>query len=187
MLLLNITTPITEKRLSVNEINFKLLLLFVFVGLLSCEPDDRLTGVAAGASGWYLVTAYIVSGDTLFSSLPSSTGFKPGVNKIGVDNLTIAIEAVGSDQLSIKTFYWRNGLRSTFSKEVAVKLTNYDYQFSPLKTFSPSLYEGRVGRFTKFFYERTVGGGLLIPLTGSSTNPNLPSSQEVVIVAQPAG
>lgn len=163
----------------------KLLLLFAFVGLLSCQPDERLTGVSAGASGLYLVTAYIVAGDTLFSSLPGPTGFKPGINKIGVNNFTISIEAVESDQSIIKTAYWRNGRQSTSSKEVFVRLTNYDYQFS-LKTATSSGYEGRLGRFTKFFYERIVGGGVLIPPADSLVNANPPSSQDVVIIAQSA-
>jgi hypothetical protein len=128
-----------------------------------------------------------MSGDTLFSSSPTSTGFKSEINRIGVDNFTIAVDVTESDQLIIKTSYWRNGLRSTFSKEVAVRLTNYDYQFSPIKTVAPSSYEGRVGRFSKFFYERTVGGGIVIPLAGSSTTSNQSASQDVVIIAHPAG
>ncbi|MBD2755606.1 hypothetical protein IC230_22070 [Spirosoma sp. BT704] len=160
-------------------------MFFAFVGLLSCQPDERLTGVSAGASGWYLVTAYVVSGDTLFSLVSGSTDFKPGINKIGVDNFTTAIEAIESDQSVIKTSYRRNGRQSTFSKEVFVKLTNYDYQFS-LKTSPPTIYEGRVGQFTGFFSERTVGGGVLIPLADSSTSPNQSSSQDVVIIAQSA-
>ncbi|WP_179830257.1 hypothetical protein [Spirosoma fluviale] len=85
----------------------------------------------------------------------------------------------------MRTDYWRNGLRSTITKEVAVKLTNSDYQFSHLKTNASSAYKGRVGRFTGFFYER-VEGGVLIPLAGSSGNPTPSSPQEVVIVAQSA-
>lgn len=163
----------------------KLFLLLALVGLLSCQPDDQFTGVAAGASGRYIVTAYIVSGDTLFSLLPGSTGYKPGVNKIGVDNFTIEMNVKDSDQLTVRTDYWRNGLRSTFSKEVIVRLTNYDYQFSLLKTNPSSVYEGRVGRFSGFFYEQAEGG-VAIPIAGSPTNPNPLSPQDVVIVAQRA-
>jgi len=141
--------------------------------------------VAAGASGRYIVTAYIVSGDTLFSLLPGSTGYKPGINMIDVTNFTITMDVIGSDQLTVRTDYWRSGLRSTVSKDVVVRLTNYDYQLSLLQPNASSGYEGSVGRFTGFFYERTVGG-LLIPLSGSPTSSNPSSSQDVVIVAQPA-
>ncbi|GAB4012363.1 hypothetical protein GCM10028808_28260 [Spirosoma migulaei] len=163
----------------------QLLLLFAFIGLLGCEPDDKFTGVAAGARGRYVVTAYIVSGDTLFSLLPGSTGYKPGINKIGITNFTIAIDVIEPDQLSIKTVYWRKGLQSTFSKKVVVRLTNYNYQFSLIETNPPSAYEGSVGRFSGFFYERTLGGGLLIPLADSLTNSSQSPSQDVVIIAQP--
>lgn len=169
-------------RIYFNSIS-KLFLLSALIGLLSCQLDDRLTGVANGASGRYIVTTYIVSGDTLFSLLPNSTGYKPGINKIGVDNFTIAMDVIGSDQLSVITDYWRNGVRSTLSKKVVVRLTNYDYQFSLLKTNVPSVCEGRVGRFTGFFYERAIGG-VLIPLAGSSANPNPSFLPDVVIVAQ---
>lgn len=160
------------------------MLLVVLAGLSGCQPDDKLTGVAAGAAGRYVITAYIVSGDTLFSLLPGSAGYKPGINKIGVDNFTVAIEATGSDQLTIKTDYWRKGLRSTVSKEVFVRLTNSDYQFSLLKNAASSDYEGSVGRFTGFFYER-IASGLSIPLADSPINPNPSSSQDIVIIAQP--
>ena len=168
-----------------NSIN-KLLPLFALFGLLSCEPDDKFTSVAAGAKGLYLVTTYIVSGDTLFALVPGSTGYTSKINRIGVDNFTIAIDVIGSDQLTVRTDYWRNGVRSTFSKEVAVRLTNYDYQFSLVKTNAASAYEGSVGRFSGFFYERTVGGGVLIPLADSITKPNPSSPPDVIIIAQPA-
>ncbi|GAB4027997.1 hypothetical protein [Spirosoma koreense] len=173
-----------RNRIRINPFG-SLFLLLGSVGLLSCQANDQLTGVAAGASGRYIVTAYVVSEDTLFSLVRGSTGYKPGINKIGVDNFTVAMDVIGSDQLSVRTDYWRNGLQSTFSKEVFVSLTNYDYQFSLLKANGSSGYEGRVGRFTGFFYERTVGG-LVIPLAGSSTIPKPSSPPDVVIVAQPA-
>lgn len=156
-----------------------LFLLFALIGFLSCQSDDKLTGVAAGASGRYIVTAYIVSGDTLFSVRPGSTG----INKIGVANFTITIDVTGSDQLTVRTDYWRNGVRFTSRKEVLVRLTDYEYRFSLLKTNASLTYEGSVGRFSGLFYERTAGGPL-IPLAGFPTNPN-PSSQDVVILARP--
>ncbi|GAB3020349.1 hypothetical protein [Spirosoma pulveris] len=176
-------------RLKLTAIHTNLIstlwLLFTLVGLFGCQSSDRLTGVAAGAAGRYIVTAYIVSNDTLYSVRKGSAGYMPGINKIGVDNFTIALDVTGADQLTMRTDYWRNGLRSTESKAVVVKLTNSDYQFSLLKTNASSDYEGRVGRFTGFFYERSEGG-LLIPLTTSSGNHNPSTSQEVVIVAQSA-
>lgn len=141
--------------------------------------------MAAGAAGRYIVTAYIVSDDTLYSVRKGSAGYTPGINKIGVTNFTVALDVTDADQLTIQTDYWRNGLRSTVSKEVSVKLTNSDYQFYLLKTNASSAYEGRVGRFSGFFYERSEGG-LLIPLVGSPGTPNPSSSKEVVIVAQSA-
>lgn len=177
-----------HKRLKRNRIHFntisRLFLLVALISLLSCQSDDKFTGVAAGASGRYVVTAYIVSGDTLFSIRPGSTGYTPGINKIGVANFTIAIDVTGSDQLTIRTDYWRNGVRSSSSKEVLVRLTGYEYQFSLLETNASLTYEGSVGRFSGLFSERTAGG-LLIPLAGFPNNPN-PSSQDVVILAQPA-
>lgn len=164
----------------------RLLLLLVFTGLLNCQPDDKLTGVAAGAAGRYVVTAYIVSGDTLFSVLPGATGYKPGINRVGVNNFTIEIDVVEPDQLTVRTSFWRNGVRSASSKEVSVRLTNYDYQFSLVKPNTSSVYEGSVGRFTGFFYERTTGSGLAIPLADSLVTPNQPTSQDVIVIAQPA-
>ncbi|GAB2558806.1 hypothetical protein [Spirosoma aerophilum] len=162
-----------------------LFLLFSLTVLLGCQSSDRLTGVAAGAAGRYIVTAYIVSCDTLFSLRPGSAGYTPGINKIGVNNFTIAMEVLGADQLTMRTDYWRNGLRSTITKEVAVKLTNSDYQFFPLKINASPTYEGRVGRFSGFFYERAEDG-LLIPFDGSTGTFSPSCSQEVVIVAQSA-
>lgn len=164
-------------------VNF-LLLMFIIAGLFSCEPDDRLTGVAAGAKGQYVVTAYIVAGDTLFSVQPGYLGSKPEINKIGVDNFTIAIDTRAADQSVLITSFRRNGARSSFSKDVSVKLTNYSYQFSLVENTNNSAYDGHVGRFNRFFYERTAGESLLIPLANSSAAINASSSQEVVIIAQ---
>lgn len=173
----------TINHIAANSIS-RLLFFVALAGFLSCQSDDKLTGVAAGAVGRYVVTAYIASGDTLFSVLPGPAGYRPGINKIGVTNFTITLEATGSDQLTIKTDYWRKGSRFTLSKEVFVRLTNADYQFSLLKNRASSDYEGSVGRFTGFFYERTTGG-IAIPLADSPINPNPSPLQDVVIIAQP--
>ncbi|MBD2702935.1 hypothetical protein IC229_19975 [Spirosoma sp. BT702] len=161
------------------------MLLCNLVGFLSCQPDNKFTGVSAGAVGRYIVTAYMESGDTLFSLLPGSTGYKPGINKIGVSNFTVELTATGLDQLAMKTTYWRNNIQSTFSKEVSVQLTNNDYKFSLPETNTTTFYEGRVGRFSGLFYERVVDGGFYIPPLGSSIPPT-PPSQDIVIIAQPA-
>lgn len=166
----------------------KLLLFFTFISLLSCQPDEGPTGVAAGGSGRYVVWAYIVSGDTLFR-LPNDGypgySLKDGINKIGVDNFSVVVDNTG-DQVIISTSYWRNGLRSTFSKEAIVSQTDYQFQFAPINTYTPSVYEGRVGRFTRDFYERTIGrGALVIPVSNSPTDSSQSSSQEVVILARP--
>ena len=165
----------------------KLILLFAFISLCGCQPDNQPVAVATGALGRYLVTAYIVSGDTLFSSRPTSTGFMPGINKIGVDNFNIVINQIGSsDQVSVSTSYWKNGLRSTFTKEAVVSLADYQYQLSPIKEYTPSSYEATVERDKKVFYERTVGrGALLIPVANAPINATQPPSQEIIVVAQP--
>ncbi|WP_332368739.1 hypothetical protein [Spirosoma telluris] len=130
------------------------------------------------------MTEYIDSGDTLFSLLPGSTGYKPGINKIGISNFTVELTVTESDQLAMKTTYWQNGIQSTFSKKVRVRLTNFDYQFSLLETNPVTFYEGGVGRFSGVFYEYIVGKGFRIPPLGSSLQPT-PSSQDIIIVAQP--
>lgn len=165
-----------------NSISSSLLLMCIIAGLFSCEPDEQFNGVAAGTKGQYVVTAYIVAGDTLFST--QSLSYKPDINKIGVDNFMIAIDTRAADQAVLITSFRRNGIRSSFSKDVIVKMTNSDYQFSLVGKNSSSTYEGYVGRFTRFFYERIAGGSLLIPLAGSSAAINPSSSQEVVIIAQ---
>jgi hypothetical protein len=167
----------------------KLLLCFPLIGLLSCSKPDQIVTSGGQISGRYNVWAYIVSGDTLFRLHNDGYGgpasLKPAINKIGIDNFNILVENIGG-QVIVSTSYWRNGLRSTFSKEATVNHTDYQYQLSPIKTFSPSAYEGRVGRFTRDFYERTIGqGALVIPVMDSSTTPSPSSSQEVIILARP--
>jgi hypothetical protein len=167
----------------------KLLLFFSLIGLLSCSQPDQIITPGGPVSGRYLVWAYIVSGDTLFrlhnDGYPGPVSLKPAINKIGIDNFNIVVDDKG-DQVIISTSYWRNGLRSTFSKEATVDQTDYQYQLSPIKTYSPSVYEGRVGRFTRDFYERTIGqGALVIPVTDLSITPSPSSSQEVIILARP--
>lgn len=164
-----------------NGIISNVLLMGTIAGLFSCEPD-QFSGVAAGTKGQYIVTAYIVAGDTLFSA--QSLSSKPEINRIGVDNFAIAIEARAADQAVLITSFRRNGIRSSFSKDVNVKLTNSDYQFSLVENTNNSVYDGHVGRFNRFFYERTAGGSLLIPLANSSAGINPSSSLEVVIIAQ---
>lgn len=156
----------------------------MLVGMLSCRPDDQFTGVSAGAAGRYIVTAYIDSGDTLFSLQPGSAGYKPGINKLGVSSFTVELAIAGANQLTMKTVYWRKGVQSTFGKEVNVQLTNTDYQFTLPETNSGTFYEGRVGRFTGLFYEHIVGGGFRILPSGDSLSPSS-SSPDVVIIAQP--
>ncbi|WP_293684487.1 MULTISPECIES: hypothetical protein [unclassified Spirosoma] len=162
----------------------KLIVLFALVGLMACQPDDKLTGVAAGAAGRYIVTAYIDGGDTLFSLVPGSTGYKPGINKLDISNFTVELTITDSDQLALTTAYWRNGIQSTVSKAVRVQLGNSDYRFSLSDTSTIPFYEGRVSRFSGLFYERMVGGGFRIPLAGSSP-PSPSPSQDIIIIAQP--
>ena len=166
----------------------KLLLVFTFVSLLSCQSDNQPIGPATGATGRYVVTTYIVSGDTLFTLLPSYVGLttKLPINKIGVDNFNIVVEQVPStERVIVYTSYWRNGLRSTFSKEATVSQTDYQYVLSPIKEFTPSLYEGMVERNRKTFTEHTVGrGALVIPLIDNPSSPGQASPQDVVIVAK---
>lgn len=46
----------------------KLLLLLVLIGLVSCQPKDQPSDVAARASGAYAVRSFVVDGDTLYST-----------------------------------------------------------------------------------------------------------------------
>ncbi|NEU70067.1 hypothetical protein GK091_24535 [Spirosoma agri] len=139
-------------------------------------------GVAAGAAGRYIVTAYIDAGDTLFSLQPGSTGYKLGINKIDIRNFTVELTARDSDQLAMKITYWQNGIQSIFNKQVSVQLTNSVYQFSLSKNTTVTAYDGSVGRFSGFFYERTIGGEFRIPGSGASATS---TSNDIIIVAQP--
>jgi hypothetical protein len=138
-------------------------------------------------SGRYLVTQYVVSGDTLFSMVSNGNGgLKVGTNKIGVDNFNIVVETGSLNEVRVSTSYWRNGLRSTFTKEVTVSQTNYQYHLSPIKEYTPSVYEANIERNRKIIYERTVGkGALVIPIMDSPTTPTQSTTQEVIIVARP--
>ena len=139
--------------------------------------------------GSYMVTSYVVNGDTLYAELQTTNGRK-AINKLGVSGFLILIERDSPNQVGITTWYFRNGLKYTFSKEVIVERTDYKYLLTPVKEkgYAPSVYESWVGRPDGDFYERTVGtGSLFIPLIDSPTAPAPSSPPTVVITAKSNG
>ena len=124
-----------------------------------------------------------------YAEIQTTSGRK-AINKLGVSGFLFLIEPITTDRVAITTWYFRNGIKNTFTKEVTVEETNYNYLFTPVKekAYAPSIYESRVGRPDGAFYERTVGtGSLVIPLIDSPTAPVPSSPPTIVITAKSNG
>lgn len=152
----------------------KLLLFLSFIGLVSCQSNDQPSDVAARASGKFIVQAYVVNGDTLYTS--------KGINKIGVSDFYIQVDRKVPDSVRVGIFYTKNGFNPTIAiRDVGVSETNGTFQLTT-KTDPLSAYEGRIEGNT--FFERTVGSAILVWLADSPTVPSSSIVKGVVITAQ---
>lgn len=157
----------------------KLLLFLSFIGLLSCQPDDQPTDVAARASGRFAVQTYILNGDTLYTSA--------GVNKINVSEFYIIVDRKKPDSVRIGSAYRKIGDAGVVMsiKDVGVSETNGTFQLSAPPTVSLD-YESRIDG--NAFYERTglgKGGGIIIlPPSYVYRKPANPALEGVVITAK---
>ena len=152
----------------------KLLFFLSFIGLVSCQGNDQPSDVAARASGKYIVQAYVVNGDTLYSP--------KGINKIDVRDFYVQVDRKEPDSVRVGVFYTKNGFNPTIAlRDVGVSETNGTFQLTA-KTDPLSAYEGRIEGNT--FYERSVGSAIMVWLTDSPTVPTSSIVKGVVISAQ---
>ena len=152
------------------------------------NQPNTFTPSSTNPLGRYLVTAYIVEGDTLFSTRRTSGGYMPGINKVDINNFAIVL-GKGKDQYSTLTYSYyhnRSGAQPTFVSNVVVSvLSDYYYRFTPQNASSLTSYEYKLQRVNLQLYQRTVGGGIFIPLAGSSAPLDQMTNKEVIIVASP--
>ena len=173
----------TAKRfLSVSVVNLqrimnKLLLFLSFIGLLSCQPEDQPTDVAARASGRFAVQSYVVNGDTLYTS--------SGINKIGVSEFFIAVDRKKPDSVRVGSVYKKIGDAGSidFAKVVGVRETNGTFQLVAPSTVS-SAYESSIDGNS--FYERTSlgkGGGIIVLAPSYVLKKPIDPAQEGVFIS----
>ena len=155
----------------------KLLLSVSFLGGLSCQPEEEpFTDVAARAAGQYQIQAYVLNGDTLYTST--------GVNKIGVSEFYIVLGRIKPDSVRISTVYRKQGEPGIINllKTAGVREVNGTFQLSTYSGTS-SRYEGRIQGAS--LYERTLGGGpVVVPTTYTWQKPNDPALEGIIISAQ---
>ncbi|RZK65358.1 MAG: hypothetical protein EOO85_28435 [Pedobacter sp.] len=184
-----------------------LLLVLLVVSLLNCRPGTNSPiapiqpsqpivkpavpiqssqTTTTSPAGRYLVTAYIVAGDTLHTA---RQGF-PVKSKLDIDNFAIVITEKGNDQYTLTYSYYHNptGEVPTFTKKVTRSVLNdYYFRFTDTSVQPGSVFDSKLQQFTKQFYQRTVGEGILIPLKGLSGPLDQTTDKEVIIVAVPQG
>ena len=152
----------------------KLLLFLSFIGLVSFQPKDQPSDVAARAAGKYIVQAYVVNGDTLYTS--------KGINKIGVSDFYVIVDRKGPDSVRVGCFYTKSGfVPASALRDVGVSETNGKFQLTT-RTDPLSAYEGRIEGNT--FYERSVGSAILVWLTDTPTVPSSSIVKGVIISAE---
>jgi hypothetical protein len=177
-----------------------LLLVLLVASLLNCRPGANppiapiqpiqppitpaLTSQSSSNSpaGRYLVTAYIVAGDTLHTA---RQGF-PVKSKLDINNFAIAIKASEAGYYTITYSYYHNptGEVPTFTEKVNISLLNdYYFRLTNRDVQPGTVFDSKLQRFTKQFYQRTVGKGLSIPLKGLSGPLDQITEKEVIIVA----
>jgi hypothetical protein len=163
----------------------KLLLLLLLIGLVSCQPKDQPSDVAARASGAYAVRSFVVDGDTLYST--------SGKNKLGISNFYIGISRKASDTVAVS--YAKNvpnsfvldigivpvgGIRIVSIAEVSGKFRLFN------GTKAPFVYESSIDG--NRFYERTIGynmDSLAVRLgLDSLRSPYTPPLREIIISAE---
>ncbi|AKD54907.1 hypothetical protein SD10_08340 [Spirosoma radiotolerans] len=130
------------------------------------------------------MTAYIVAGDTLHTA---KQGF-PVKSKLDIDNFAIVIATGDNNQYTITYSYYHNptGEVPTFTKKVTGSVLNdYYFRFADNSVQPGAVFDSKIQRFTKQFYQRTVGEGILIPLKGLSGPLDQTTDKEVIIVAVP--
>lgn len=163
----------------------KLLIPLSLVGLVGCQPTNEPSDVAARASGAYAVQAYVIDGDTLYSS--------NGRNLLGVTNFFIGISRRTADTVAVSypqslpnSFVVNlgtvpiGGLRIVNINEVSGK-----FQLSD-GTKGPFVYESRIDG--NRFYERTIGYNIdsleARFRLDSLKRPYKPPLREIIISAQ---
>ncbi|SFF35748.1 hypothetical protein [Spirosoma endophyticum] len=185
-----------------------LLLVLLLVSLLNCRPGTNSPlaptlpiqpivkqpvpiqssqTTTAGPAGRYLVTTYIVAGDTLH--IANKAGF-PIKSKLDIDNFALVITEKGNDQYTLTYSYYHNptGEVPTFTKTVIGSVLNdYYFRFTDTRVQPGTVFDSKLQQFTKQFYQRTVGEGILIPLKGLSGPLDQTTDKEVIIVAVPQG
>lgn len=183
----------------------KLLLLSFFGIVFACRPRAPITPTQPavnpslptqpssttspttttyGSAGRYLVTAYIVAGDTLHTA---RQGF-PVKSKLDIDSFAIVITQTGTDQYTLTYSYYHNptGEVPTFTRKVTGSVLNdYYYRFMPTDARSGLVFDSKLSKVNKQFYQRTLGDGIVIPLKGSSAPLDQTTDKEVIIVAVP--
>lgn len=185
----------------------KLLLLSFFVSVLGCRPRSPIAPIQPtvnpglptqpssttlpptttyGSAGRYLVTTYIVAGDTLHTA---RQGF-PIKSKLDINSFAIVITQTGADQYTLTYSYYHNptGEVPTFTRKVTGSILNdYYYRFIPTDAQPNLVFDSKLSRVNKQFYQRTLGGGIVIPLKGSSAPLDQTTDKEVILVAVPQG
>lgn len=155
----------------------KLLLSVCFLGCLACQPKEEVfTDLAARAAGQYQIQAYVLNGDTLYTS--------KGVNKIGVSEFYIVLSRIKPDSVRLATVYRKQGeiARINLLKTVGVREINGTFQLST-NTATSSGYEGRIQGAS--LYERTLGGGaVVVPTPYTWRKANDPALDGIIISAQ---
>lgn len=139
-----------------------------------------------GTAGRYLVTTYIVAGDTLHTA---RNGF-PVKSKLDIDSFALVISQTGADEYTFTYSYYHNptGEVPTFTKKVTGSVLNdYFYRFTPSNAQPGAVFDSKLQRVNKQFYQRTVGGGITIPLKGLVGPLDQTTDKEVIIVAVPQG
>ena len=162
-----------------------LLIPLYLVVLLGCQPKNEPLDVAARVSGAYAVQAYVIDGDTLYSSR--------GINKLGVTNFFVGVSRRTADTVAIS--YPQNipnsfvvnlgtvpigGIRIVTISEVSGK-----FQLSD-GTKSPFVYESSIDG--NRLYERTIGYNIDSLEArfrfDSLKSPYNPPLREIIISAQ---
>ena len=186
----------------------KLLLVSFFVSLFACRPKAPISPIQPvqptvnpviptqppspattidGPAGRYLVTTYIVAGDTLHTA--NKAGF-PIKSKLDIDSFALVIKQTGGDQYTITYSYYHNptGEVPTFTRKVTGSVLNdYYYRLTATDAQAGTVFDSKLSRVNKQFYQRTVGGGIVIPLKGSSSPLDQTTDKEVILVAVPQG
>ncbi|MBO0953019.1 hypothetical protein [Fibrella forsythiae] len=151
------------------------------------RPQSKYQSATGDVLDRYIVTAYIVGGDTLYSRTPTPGNYRPGINKLDINNFALLIEETGKDQYTLTYSYYHNktALVPRFTRAVSARALDYLYEFTLATASGPTVYESTMRRSSRVFYEKIKGGGIAIPLAGASGPLDQLTDKEVIIVAMP--